>query len=527
MRALRLLIAALCGGLLASAAGKELAGRVVDANTGEPVARAHVTIRFFQGNQPAPEVTFLSDADGSFRITNLPDGGYSVFCEKAGYLPSNQSMAGMGGILSANSGDAKPVTMVIKLTAQAAVEGTVVDDRDLPAENTFIQLLRQQVVNGRKQWISTGGIGTDETGFFRLFGLPAGHYYVSIMPRLNGARRVQHLAYPHLYYPNVNDVAAAQPIDLKAGDEAEIKIRLPEPVPAFEVRGVVATAAQNANMSLIRQPSNPNVQTPTGDLTFDARTKAFRFTHVTPGMYQLTATVMQDNRTSFATATVTVGSSDVTGIRLEPVEASLDGILRLEGDAPQQRPSGFVFARSDQYSNSGQVDAEGKFHIPNLQPGTYHIATQINSMQSCVQSVLSGGRDVRDGLTIAAGVALDPIEITLSSHCGSVDVSLTPSDAPLPPNLTAYLLRKAGDELTLERQGYRVPGSNDGTAHFNIQGVAPGEYIVYIWPQDLPIEWADAEYMKQFDSYGQKVTVTEDSKATVTLDKVITTTAKN
>jgi hypothetical protein len=33
--------------------------------------------------------------------------------------------------------------------------------------------------------------------------------------------------------------------------------------------------------------------------------------------------------------------------------------------------------------------------------------------------------------------------------------------------------------------------------------------------------------MRQFDSYGQKVTVTEDSKATVTLDKALLIPAKN
>lgn len=526
MTLLRSLVVFFCGCVCASAAGSELNGRVVDANTGEPVARVHVTIRFFQGAQPAPELTLLSDADGSFRVTNLPAGGFSVLCEKNGYLPSNQSMGGLR--TSPNSSDAPPVTMMIKLTAQAAVEGTVVDDRDMPAENTFIQLVRQQIVNGRKQWAVAGGSGSDETGSFRLFGLPAGRYYVFIGPRLNGARRAQHLAYPQLYYPNVTDMAAAQPLDLKAGDEAEIKIHLPEPVPAFEIRGTVITAAQNVGLTLVRQPSSPSMQMPSGDLNWDARSKTFRFSHVTPGTYLLRANAMPDNRSSsFATTTVTVGNADVTGIRIEPVEMSLDGTVRLEGDAAQVKLSGFVSLLSDQYNNNGQIDSDGKFHVPGIQPGTYRVVPQINSQMSCVQSVLAGGRDVRDGLTITAGAAPEPVEITLSSHCGSVDVSLTPSDPPPPPNLTAYLLRKAGDELSLERQGYRMATSNDGTAHFMIQGVAPGDYMVYIWPQELQIEWADAEYMKQFDSYGQKVTVTADSKATVTIDKVVTSTAKN
>ncbi len=51
--------------------------------------------------------------------------------------------------------------------------------------------------------------------------------------------------------------------------------------------------------------------------------------------------------------------------------------------------------------------------------------------------------------------------------------------------------------------------------------------MVYVWQQDLPIEYTNAEYMKPFETYGQAVSVTVDSKATVTIDKVLTLPAKN
>jgi len=520
MKALRLALLAALGVGIAWAADKGLTGQVVDANTGEPIAHAHITLRFFQAGQPAPELTLLSDVDGSFKITNLPAGNYQVFCDKAGYLSANQSM---GAMAPAGTSDNKPSTVVLKLTAQAAVEGTVIDDRDLPAPNVSIQVVRQQVVNGRRQYQPINSAGTDETGWFRIFGLPAGQYYVAITARLNGARRSRPLAYPPLFYPGALDIATAQPLDLKAGDNAEIQIRLPEPVKAFEVSGVVAVAGPNASVSLTPQPSSSTFQQSTGDLKWDSKSHTFRFSHVTPGMYLLTASVPQEGRSfSFASTTVIVGSSDVTGLRLEPVDGSLDGTVRVEGDSAQQKMSGFISVQSERYNGGGQVDAEGKFHIPNLQPGTYRVVPQVFQQQSCVRSVLSGGRDVRDGLTFAGGTAPEPIEVVVSSHCGSIDVSVAPSDTPLPPNLTAYLLRKVGDEMVLEKQGYPGPRSGDGGAHFTIQGVAPGDYRVYVWPQDLAIEYANAEYMKQFDSYGQKVTVTEDGKATVTVDKVLT-----
>ena len=416
---------------------------------------------------------------------------------------------------------------MVKLIAQAAIEGTAVDDKDIPIQNTLVQLLRQQVMNGRRQFQMAGNGITDETGYFRVFGLPAGRYYISITPTLNGARRTKALAYPQFYYPNATEIAAAQPLDLKAGDEAQIALRMPPPVPAFEVRGVVAAATSNVNVMLVRQVSSPVLQQPDMNSNWDPKTNSFHFSHVTPGIYVASAAV-QDGRNSLrATATIVVGSADVTGIRLEPVDIGLDGTVRTDGDTGQQRVSGFVAVHSERTGNAGQVDAEGKFHIPNLEPDTYKIVPQLYGPQVCVRSVVQGGRDARDGLTIAPGAAPEPIEIVVTSHCGSVDVTVTPSDSGLPPDLMAVLLRKSGDEFVLEKQSNVLANMGETASHGLIQGVAPGDYMVFVWPQDAQIEYANAEYIRQVASYGQAVTVTEDGKVSVTIDKILTTAAKN
>jgi hypothetical protein len=511
----KILLLAVFGSLLATAADHELSGRVLDAGTGEPIARAHVTLHFFQNAQATPQMTILSEADGSFHVSNMPVGGFQILCEKSGYLMASQSAP------AGNLGDGRIPAMVFKLTAQAAIQGTVIDERDLPAENVYVQLIRQQVVNGRKQWQGAQGGGTDETGSFRIYGLTSGSYVLMVsVPPLAG-RRTKQTAYPTVYYPNATDIAAAQPVDLKAGDEAEIKIRLPEPVPAFEVSGVVLNAGPNAGVTMVRQSAEGQNLPPIGNLNFDLKTKIFRFAHVTPGMYQLTATTHDDEKTTrIASTTISVGDADVTGIRLDPSGATLDGTVRLEADTATQRVSGFVSLHSDRNRLGSQVDADGKFHIP-LQPGSYRVFPQINQPQICVRSILAGGRDVRDGFTLAAGAAPEPIDIVMTTHCGSIDVSLAQSDTPPPTNLIAYLLRRSGDELVLERQGYPMPRSGEGASHFAINAVPAGDYLVFVWPADLAIEYANPEYMKQFDSYGQKVSVTDDGRATVSLDKAI------
>jgi hypothetical protein len=44
---------------------------------------------------------------------------------------------------------------------------------------------------------------------------------------------------------------------------------------------------------------------------------------------------------------------------------------------------------------------------------------------------------------------------------------------------------------------------------------------LFAWPPGAEIEYTNADFMKQLESYGQAITVTEDGKATATIDKVL------
>jgi hypothetical protein len=479
-------------------------------------------VRFFQGPQQGVEVTLLSDTDGSFRIANLPGSQYQIACEKAGYLPNNLGMQATGA-----GGNAKPAAMVIRLTAQAAIEGTVVDAQGAPVPYANVQLVRQQVVNGRRQFQLSAGGSSDETGYFRVFSLPAGRYYVGVTARVNGVRRAKSLAYPPLFYPNATEVAAAQPFDLKAGDDVQIPIRLPEPVPAREIRGTVATSAENVNVSLTRQPASQSPLPVNAETKWDAKSRTFRISHITPGMYLVTAGAQDGKNWVQANTLVSVGNADIAGLRLEPSDTGIDGTVTVEGNAAGARQMSYIMFQGEHSANGGQVDAEGKFHVPNLTPDTYRANPQMNG-QVCVRSIQQGGRDVRDGLVITPDVPPAPVDIVLTTHCGSVEATLSLSDSSQPPpNLTAVLLRKAGSELVLEKQSYVTARMGDATPRFQFQAVTPGDYMIYVWPQDSQIEYADAEYMRQFESYGKAVTVSEDAKESVTLDRVLLNTGKN
>jgi hypothetical protein len=511
-----LLLLAIFSGILNAADTREIAGRVVDAQTGEPVAHARVTVQFYEQARQGVGVSLLSGVDGSFRITNVPEGGYSVSYEKAGYLPGNQTMPRLG------SGEAKRIPLVLRLTAQAAIEGTVVDDQGAPVPFASILLVHQQVEDGRRQLQPAQGGSADESGYFRLFGLPAGRYYVGVMAHVNGMRRAKSMAYPPLFYPNATELAAAQPFDLQAGGEQQLRIRLPEPLPAREIRGVVAAAAVNVGVTLVRQPAGRFSWPSIFETNWDAKTRTFRISGVTAGTYLLTAGAQEGNNWLQASTMVTVGNADVTGLRLEPVDSGIDGTVRVEAGAGPAQPVPAVTVRSRSSGGNGApVDDDGRFHIPNIAPDTYRLIPSVVGSH-CVRSILQAGRDVRDGLVVAAEGAREPVEILVTSHCGSLEGMVTPSDSNPPADLMAALLRKGTDELVLEKEAYVGVGVAGATQRFVMQGITPGEYTLYVWPREEKIEWANPEYMHQFESYGKAVTVTEDGKVSVTVDKVLT-----
>ena len=56
--------------------------------------------------------------------------------------------------------------------------------------------------------------------------------------------------------------------------------------------------------------------------------------------------------------------------------------------------------------------------------------------------------------------------------------------------------------------------------HFEVKGLAPGEYRVLAFERIDPEAYQDAELMKSLESYSQRVTVRENGKERLTLKPV-------
>lgn len=225
-----------------------VSGRVSEDGSGAPIEDAQVTVMPVRSGPASVSVaellTVRSDRDGRFMIRGLEPGRYRVAAQKSSYAFVSGPM-GVASVEVAAGGD-----QAVSLTLQrgAAIVGRVVNESGDPLVNLRVMAMRQVTMAPRDNSASRPGPvpagpgdQTNDLGEFRLFGLPAGEYYVHAAPGPDfgrvGTPRARSLV--PTYFPDVTNPDSAQTITLTAGQTSDvIVIRMLE-APAFQVSGVV------------------------------------------------------------------------------------------------------------------------------------------------------------------------------------------------------------------------------------------------------------------------------------------------
>src|SRR5919197_1172702 len=159
-----------------------MSGRVVDAQTGNAVARARVRLNWMGPGVPRPPA--ITDTSGNFRFTDLPAGSLMLSAEKSTYLPGRYPEAGQTLRVTA-----QPVTLadgqtidriVIRMFHGGAITGHVIDANGDLLEMVQVQALRIPKSGGKPQ--PRFGGSTNDLGEFRVPRLEAGQYLLLAMP---------------------------------------------------------------------------------------------------------------------------------------------------------------------------------------------------------------------------------------------------------------------------------------------------------------------------------------------------------
>ncbi|MBV8708791.1 MAG: carboxypeptidase regulatory-like domain-containing protein, partial [Acidobacteriaceae bacterium] len=383
-----------------------------------------------------------------------------------------------------------------------------------PVESMGLQVMLQEINNGRIDWIPRGGAQTDENGEYEIEDLPPGQYLIRTSTRavffVNAPSQGSPYTdvYPAQFFPNAPDRSSAQPVTVGPGQTAEADFRL-SPVPSYSITGTVS-GPQNVTVMCEDEEGN--------SLSFgrvNHRTNQFRLIHIPPGTCTVTAHFQGPNGEAYyAEQPVTVNSSNITGVQL--ALQPLPDIPVHFSNSPGGMPVQLQLISRQKRRRQGQLHPMTEGSPPDHQtlvfkgvlPGSYQV--QANSFsRTCIGSISSGGTDLlREDLTVVNGSAQGaPIEVSLRDDCATLTLA---ADASPGVNVNFLLVPNS---VSMQPRVMSV-----GSGSLSIPGLTPGEYTVYALSDISDLEYANPEAMRKFS--GQKVTLGPGETAKMQLNLI-------
>jgi hypothetical protein len=540
-------------------------GTVVRAGNGDAVPSARVILLRGRnaGAAPVPPPAAIppvtTDSQGRFAIPDLDEGPYTLQVRADGFVDFNYGQRyinGPGLEMPLKAGQILK-DLAITLTPAGTISGRIRDREDRPLMNVPVQLLRFSYdAQARRTYQTVGIARTDDRGDYRIHWMTPGRYYLlagnlcDISPAgmtasecSKGNVSANFIPVPMsvAYFPGVPDIASAQPLDLKPGAELSgVSLTVPPKPPTYRIRGrvidarngqppagAVVAAFQNSS-GILANAELEEIAVKFPLSSYNAATGEFEAKGLVSGDYTLSATAQATSPTSplHGSVKVTIPNADVQGITISISPAStIAGRVRVDGTlpipmerlrlqlistTPSRRPEG----------PSGNLSPDGTFSLQGVAAGDFRVALQVAGPPGAnpvyIKEARYGAADVLNGpLQIGTSVA-GPLDIVIG--VGGGQLSGTLSDArgqPVPVSQVVLVPQRGRDRAELYRTS--TTGNSGG---FQFSGIVPGDYKVFSWEGIEPNGWFDPELLKQSETRGTAVHITDSATSSTGMIEV-------
>ena len=513
-----------------------LAGQVVNAVTSEPVRRVLVYARRIDSMPGTTNIyttqSVLTDTAGHFALNGLDAGAYRITAERNGFLTAQYGAraAGKSGVTVALSAGQKMTDLSIPIYPHGVITGRVLDEEGDPVPNANVELLRMQYMQGRKQLAHSNGGSTNDLGEYRLFGVAPGRYYLSATFRgnPNGVNPVAQEDYVPTFYPRTWDAAAAAPLEMAAGAQLRnIDIMLARQH-TVTVRGrVVNEAPGSSNVNVILSAHNPFGGSGNSRGALVNPQGGFEFKTVVPGNYVLVAMANVPGKAYTARIPVQVAGADIDNLAITIyAPLTIEGRVTIDGDTSEKLGNLHVALGPFEAGNTvygplpdSAVRRDGGFQLSDVSAEHYSVNVYGVPEGLYVKSVRSSQADVlMTGLDLTSGAAA-PLTIVLAPNAGQLTGTVLDSNTQKPvPAATVVLVPQ--DKARRTREFFYRTAPTDNAGHFTVKSIVPGDYKVFSWEGAAYGAWMDPEFLAQYESAGQSVTVTEGSPQSLQLNLI-------
>ena len=508
-------------------------GRILSADTGEPLRRARVEL----GAAELRAVRAVpSDLEGRFEFQRLPPGRFSVRASKNGYVT-----LGYGQRRSFQSGRRIELAAgqvfdeaTIALPRAAVIAGRVLDDLGEPVSGIQVGAYRLRYRDGRREVAPAGqSAQTNDLGQYRISGLPPGSYFVGTRGGIAASGPVsdEGVTLATTYHPATANIAEGRPVTVRLAQEVgniDIAMVVGRAVSVtgtvFDSRGrpaaglaVTVRPAGDSLLALLNMAagtSQPNGQ--------------FTVRNLMAGEYVLHAVVRTPESKDQETADVplTIGGMDIEGMTVTTApNGRIVGRLIFDGEAKPTFPPGslrvIATAPFSVPAPSAQVGAGWEFEIRNIEPG--RLTLSLNALPSgwAVKRVVANNRDVTESsFELAPGASATTVEMTLTDR--PTTLAGVVSRNARTPTSDDYTVVVFGDDPAEWREGSRrvLVARPDQHGAYKLTGLPPGRYrAIAVEYLDDGEQW-NPEFLGWARSRAARIEL-EDG-ATVTLNLTLT-----
>ncbi len=491
----------------AAVQSSHISGKVVDARSGQALARCVVEIT--PTDNHSPSVSFETGDDGRFDFAGVAFGKYELSAAKRGYLTQSYQQHEDFWTAIAVGPDLISADLLFRLTPQAVFYGTVIDESGEPVRRAQVHLYEDRERDGIRSTQQRQMVITDDRGMYELANVPPGNYFLSVsaQPWYAGSGNRLHspghldiaqpavvnpaldVAYPTTFYPNAIDSDDAIPIPIRGGERIEANmtlnaqhaLRLQLHLAIAADGGVGVSMAHNVfgQLEPMRTSTETNNQ---GDVEIGG---------VIPGQYEVTVTHSlgrsQPESTHFTAniadgATELAADNDVSEVTVSGKVTSLDSKVRFAGIS--------LAASHPQRSYFAPLNDAGEFSV-QVPPGEYQVISQIPQMYFA--SVTSLDTPVKGHMIEVKAGAAPKLEIVAGNGYGQVEGAAQRDGHPASGVMILLAPEDAKDNQTLFR---RDQSDSDGT--FLLSNIIPGRYRLLAIEEGWDLNWADPNVLAAY-----------------------------